>query len=97
MMTPVCQFCDDTGIEPCGNCDERDCGLDPNGRRACFIDGEEYGAGPCRKGCANPNPQTITFTITQAQATDISEIAADVENDPIENRNRIHAILKDLN
>lgn len=49
-----CQYCDGTGIEPCGNCDERDCGLDPDGRRPCFIDGEEYGAGPCRQGCPIP-------------------------------------------
>jgi hypothetical protein len=48
-MNEVCEYCDDTGIEPCDNCEEIDCSLD--GESPCFIDGEEYGAYECRRNC----------------------------------------------
>lgn len=38
----TCEFCDDTGIEPCDNCGERD-------DHTCTVDGVEYGPSPCRR------------------------------------------------
>ena len=46
----TCEYCDDTGIEPCANCSERDCGLSGDDM-PCHIDGVTYGAGACRRGC----------------------------------------------
>lgn len=40
-----CEWCEDTGVEPCDNCFESD-------EHTCHMDGVEYGPSPCRKGCA---------------------------------------------
>ena len=45
----TCSYCDDTGVEPCENCGERDCGRGND--LPCVIDGCVYGAGPCRQNC----------------------------------------------
>ncbi len=39
-----CDYCDDTGIEPCDNCGETD-------DHTCHLDGEEYGPSECRRRC----------------------------------------------